>query len=46
MEAMSAITNAFNMRIGTYKDLQMVAPDGEWRESFWSSQRFLVKSQP
>jgi hypothetical protein len=20
---------------GAYKDLQMVAPDGEWRESFW-----------
>jgi aldose 1-epimerase len=36
MEAMSAITNAFNMaHRGTYKDLQMVAPDGEWRESFW-----------
>jgi aldose 1-epimerase len=36
MEAMSAITNAFNMaHQGTYKDLQMVAPDGQWRESFW-----------
>ena len=36
MEAMSAITNAFNMaHRGTYKDLQMVAPGGEWRESFW-----------
>jgi aldose 1-epimerase len=36
MEAMSAITNAFNMaQKGTYKDLQMVAPGGEWRESFW-----------
>jgi aldose 1-epimerase len=36
MEAMSAITNAFNMaHEGTYKDLQMVAPDGQWRESFW-----------
>ena len=36
MEAMSAITNAFNMaHRGAYKDLQMVAPDGEWRESFW-----------
>jgi aldose 1-epimerase len=36
MEAMSAITNAFNMAYrGAYKDLQMVAPNGEWRESFW-----------
>jgi aldose 1-epimerase len=36
MEAMSAITNAFNLaHRGVYKDLQMVAPDGEWRESFW-----------
>ena len=36
MEAMSAITNAFNLaHKGVYKDLQMVAPDGEWRESFW-----------
>jgi aldose 1-epimerase len=36
MEAMSAITNAFNLaHRGIYKDLQMVAPDGEWRESFW-----------
>jgi aldose 1-epimerase len=36
MEAMSAITNAFNLaHQGIYKDLQMVAPDGEWRESFW-----------
>jgi aldose 1-epimerase len=36
MEAMSAITNAFNMaQRGMYKDLQMVAPNGEWRESFW-----------
>jgi len=33
---MSAITNAFNLaQRGIYKDLQMVAPDGEWRESFW-----------
>jgi aldose 1-epimerase len=36
MEAMSAITNAFNLaHRGVYKDLQMVAPEGEWRESFW-----------
>jgi aldose 1-epimerase len=36
MEAMSAITNAFNMaHRGAYKDLQMIAPDGQWRESFW-----------
>ena len=36
MEAMSAITNAFNLaQRGVYKDLQTVAPDGEWRESFW-----------
>ena len=36
MEAMSAITNAFNLaHRGVYKDLQTVAPDGEWRESFW-----------
>jgi aldose 1-epimerase len=36
MEAMSGITNAFNLaHRGVYKDLQMVAPDGEWRESFW-----------
>ena len=36
METMSAITNAFNLaHRGVYKDLQMVAPDGQWRESFW-----------
>jgi aldose 1-epimerase len=36
IEAMSAITNAFNLaHRGVYKDLQMVAPNGEWRESFW-----------
>ena len=36
MEAMSAITNAFNLaHRGVYKDLQTVAPDGQWRESFW-----------
>jgi hypothetical protein len=34
-QAMSANTNAFNLaHRGIYKDLQMVAPDGEWRESF------------
>jgi aldose 1-epimerase len=36
MEAMSAITNAFNLaHQGIYKNLQTVAPDEEWRESFW-----------
>jgi aldose 1-epimerase len=36
IEAMSAITNAFNLaQAGTYKDLQMIPPGGEWRESFW-----------
>jgi len=36
MEAMSAITNAFNLaQAGIYKKLQSVPPGGEWRESFW-----------
>jgi aldose 1-epimerase len=36
IEALSAITNAFNLaHTGIYKDLQMIQPGGEWRESFW-----------
>jgi aldose 1-epimerase len=36
MESMAAITNAFNLaNAGIYKELQMIAPGGEWRESFW-----------
>ena len=36
MEAMSAITNAFNLaQAGIYKKLQSIPPGGEWRESFW-----------
>lgn len=35
-EPMAAITNAFNLaHAGVYKELQSVAPGGEWRESFW-----------
>ncbi|MGH9632740.1 MAG: aldose 1-epimerase [Bryobacteraceae bacterium] len=35
-EPMSGPTNAFNMaHAGTYKDLQTIAPGGEWRESYW-----------
>lgn len=35
-EPMAGITNAFNLaHAGVYKELQSVAPGGEWRESFW-----------
>jgi len=35
-EPMAAITNAFNLeRQGLYSELQSIAPDGQWRESFW-----------
>jgi aldose 1-epimerase len=35
-EPMAAVTNAFNLaQAGIYKELQSVAPGGEWRESFW-----------
>ena len=35
-EPMAAVTNAFNLaHAGLYKELQSVAPGGEWRESFW-----------
>jgi len=35
-EPMAAITNAFNLaHSGVYKELQSIAPGGEWRESFW-----------
>jgi len=35
-EPMSAVTDAFNLaHAGLYKDLQSIAPGGEWRESFW-----------
>jgi aldose 1-epimerase len=36
LEPMAAITNAFNLaHRGLYKDLQSIAPGGEWKESFW-----------
>ena len=35
-EPMAGLTNAMNLQhAGLYKDLQSVAPGGEWRESFW-----------
>jgi len=35
-EPMSAITNGINLaHEGKYGELQVVAPGGEWRESFW-----------
>ncbi len=35
-EPMSAITDGFNLaQAGVYKELQSIAPGGEWRESFW-----------
>ena len=35
-EPMSGITNAFNLaHAGVYKDLQTIAPGGQWEESFW-----------
>jgi aldose 1-epimerase len=37
-EPMAAITNAFNLaHAGLYKELQSVAPGGQWKESFWIS---------
>ncbi len=34
-EPMAGLTNAMNLaHAGTYKDLQSIAPGGEWRESF------------
>jgi aldose 1-epimerase len=33
---MAAITNAFSLaHAGVYKELQSIAPGGQWRESFW-----------
>jgi aldose 1-epimerase len=33
---MAALTNAFNLaHKGVYRDLQSIAPGGQWRESFW-----------
>ena len=33
---MAGITDAMNLaQKGLYKDLQMLAPDGTWEESFW-----------
>jgi aldose 1-epimerase len=35
-EPMAAITNAFNLaHTGVYKELQSIAPGGQWKESFW-----------
>jgi aldose 1-epimerase len=35
-EPMAAVTDAFNLaQAGVYKELQSIAPGGEWRESFW-----------
>jgi aldose 1-epimerase len=35
-EPMAAITNAFSLaHAGVYKELQSIAPGGQWRESFW-----------
>ena len=35
-EPMAGLTNAMNLaHAGRYKELQSVAPGGEWRESFW-----------
>jgi aldose 1-epimerase len=35
-EPMAAITNGVNLaHDGKYADLQMLAPGGKWRESFW-----------
>ena len=35
-EPMAGPTNAFNMaHAGLYKELQSVAPGGQWKESFW-----------
>jgi len=35
-EPMAGITDAMNLaQKGLYKDLQMLAPDGTWEESFW-----------
>lgn len=35
-EPMTAITNAFNLaHAGLYKELQSIAPDATWSESFW-----------
>jgi aldose 1-epimerase len=35
-EPMAAITNAMNLaHSGAYKELQMVAPGAQWKESFW-----------
>ena len=37
-EPMAAVTNAFNLaQAGLYKELQSVAPGGQWKESFWIS---------
>ena len=36
VEPMAGITDAVNLaERGLYKELQMVAPGGTWRESFW-----------
>ncbi len=35
-EPMAALTNGFNLaHAGLYKELQSVAPGGQWKESFW-----------
>ena len=35
-EPMAGITNAMNLaHRGVYKELQSIAPDGVWEESFW-----------
>jgi aldose 1-epimerase len=35
-EPMTGPTNAFNLaHAGKYKDLQIIPPEGRWRESFW-----------
>lgn len=35
-EPMAAITDAFNLaHSGVYRDLQTIAPRGQWKESFW-----------
>ena len=37
-EPMAAVTDAFNLaHAGLYSDLQMIAPGGQWNESFWIS---------
>jgi aldose 1-epimerase len=36
IQPLAAVSNAFNLaHAGTYHNLQLVAPGGEWQESFW-----------